>query len=248
MEVKLYGLSVSHPVNAVRGMLEHKGIDYKLVNMPIGTQPILLRAAGFRRRTVPALKIDGRRVQGSTTISRALAELRPHPPLFPAERRAAVEEAEAWGEREFQPLPPRFFRWGLAHLPDLRVWIAKQVLHAPAPGLVAMSLTPMARYFAGLSCADDDHTRAGLALLPSALGHVDWLIAEGTIRREGEPTAADFQIASTIAALRAFSDIRPALEGRPGMKLAAQLFPSAGQELPPSLPRDWLAPLMRSSA
>jgi glutathione S-transferase len=248
MEVKLYGLSVSHPVNAVRGMLEHKGIDYKLINMPIGTQPILLRAAGFRRRTVPALKIDGRRVQGSTTISRALEELRPNPPLFPAERRAAVEEAEAWGEREFQPLPRRFFRWGLAHLPDLRVWIAKQVLHAPAPDLVAASLTPMARYFAGLSRADDDHIRAGLALLPSALNHVDRLIAEGTIGREGEPTAADFQIASTIAALRAFSDIRPALEGRPGTKLAAQLFPSAGQKLPPFLPRDWLAPLTRSTA
>src|SRR3954451_15913687 len=120
MSVKLYGLAISHPSHAARAMLEQKGIDYERSTSPPLSQPIALRAAGFRGRKVPALKIDGRRVQGSLAISRAIEEMKPDPPLFPADRRTAVEEAEAWGEREFQPLPRRFFRWGVAYRPDLR--------------------------------------------------------------------------------------------------------------------------------
>src|SRR5436190_1077405 len=98
MSAKLYGIAISHPSHAARAMLEHKGIDYELVNFPPLSQPIALRAAGFRGRKVPALKIDGRKVQGTTNISHALEDLKPDPPLFPADRRGAVEEAEAWGE------------------------------------------------------------------------------------------------------------------------------------------------------
>jgi glutathione S-transferase len=37
----------------------------------------------------------------------------PEPPLFPADpdRRAAVEEAERWGERVLQPVPRQLFRY-----------------------------------------------------------------------------------------------------------------------------------------
>ncbi len=57
--------------------------------------------------TVPAMKLDGTRLQGTRTISRALDSLVPLPPLFPedAERRCAVEEAEAWGDEVLQPVP-----------------------------------------------------------------------------------------------------------------------------------------------
>ncbi len=100
MEVTLYSVGPSHPGRTARLMLDHKGIEHRLVNLPPGSQPIALRALGFRGARVPALKIDGRRVQGSRRISRFLDELRPEPPLFPADpqRRAAVEEAERWGE------------------------------------------------------------------------------------------------------------------------------------------------------
>src|SRR3954470_21314796 len=113
-------MAVSHPAQAARAMLEHKGIEYELVSVMPGSQPVALRLAGFRGRTVPALKLDGRKVQGSLAISRALEELQPDPPLFPPDRREAVEEAEAWGERELQPLPRRFFRWGAAHRQHVR--------------------------------------------------------------------------------------------------------------------------------
>src|SRR3954470_17949768 len=160
MSVKLYGLAVSHPSHAARAMLEHKGIDYELVNFPPLSQPIALRAAGFRGRKVPALRIEGRRVQGSLGISRALDALKPNPPLFPADRRAAVEEAEAWGEREFQPLPRRFFRWGLANRPDMRRHVFGNVAKIPVPGVAGTVMIPTLRWFAYVSRADDEYTRS----------------------------------------------------------------------------------------
>src|SRR3954470_7230860 len=202
MSVKLYGLAVSHPSHAARAMLDHKGIDYDLVNFPPLTQPVALRIAGFRGRKVPALKLDGRKLQGSKEIARALEELKPDPPLFPDDRRAAVEEAEAWGERELQPLPRRFFRWGLAARPDFRRDVVKNVAKMPAPGVASALMVPQVRYFQYVSRASDDYTREGVQKLPELIDHVDELIAEGTIGRPDEPNAADFQIASTIAVLR----------------------------------------------
>ena len=240
MSAKLYGLAVSHPSHAARAMLEYKGIDYELTNFPPFTQPAALRALGFRGRKVPALKIDGRRVQGTKNISRALDEMKPDPPLFPADRRAAVEEAEAWGEHEFQPLPRRFFRWGMAALPDFRRQILGSVGKIPAAGVASPLLAPQMRYFARLSRASDEYTREGVEKLPEMLDHVDELIAEGTIGRENEPNAADFQIACTIGVLRAFADLKPELEGRPGTELANRLFPRKVPELPPFLPKEWL--------
>ena len=233
MSAKLYGIGISHPSHAARAMLKHKGIEHDLVSLPPGAQPVLLRAAGFRGRTVPALKIDGRRVQGSLQISRALEELVPEPPLFPADRRRAVMEAEAWGERELQPLPRRFFRWGVAHRHHMRQWIARDA-KLPAPGAVAWISVPAARYYAHLSRATDENTRAGLERLPAVLDRVDELIAEGTIGRPGEPNAADFQIASSLAVLRGFEDLKPMMEGRPGTELSKRLFPKTLPRYRPS--------------
>jgi glutathione S-transferase len=196
---------------------------------------------GFRGRKVPALNLDGRRVQGSLAISRALEDLKPEPALFPADRRAAVEEAEAWGEHELQPIPRRFFRWALAAKPDLRRWVVENVAKMPVPGLTSALMGPQVRYFQYVSRASDENTRAGVERVPALLDHVDALIADGTIGRPGEPNAADFQIASTSAVLRVFADIKPALEGRPGTELAKRLFPRDVAELPPFLPAEWLS-------
>ena len=61
------------------------------------------------------MKIDGRKVQGSRNVSRELDALQPDPPLFPAdpEQRAAVEEAERWGDEEFQQMPRTISWWAL---------------------------------------------------------------------------------------------------------------------------------------
>jgi glutathione S-transferase len=241
MSVKLYGMGVSHPSRAVRAMLAHKEIEYDLVSISPGMQPVVLRLAGFRGRTVPALKLDGRRIQGSLAISRALEELKADPPLFPADRRAAVEEAEAWGERELQPLPRRFFRWGVAHRPHLARWTAG-VAGMPAAAVVGPATMPVARYYAYLSRANDESMRSGIARLPEVLDHVDALIADGTIGAD-ELTAADFQIASSVAVLLGFTDLRDAIRGRPAAELAERIFAKPVAEMPPFLPEEWLAPV-----
>ena len=85
-------------------MLDHKGIAYKRTDLMPVISKLALRALGFPGNTVPALKLDGSRVQGSRQIARELERLRPEPPLFPAdpERRAAVEAAERFGDEELQ--------------------------------------------------------------------------------------------------------------------------------------------------
>jgi glutathione S-transferase len=110
-------MSISHPSQVARKMLELKGVEYERVDVVPFNQRVQLRLAGFRGGTVPALKLDGRRVQGSREIARALEERWPEPPLYPTDPglRARVEEAERWGEEQLQPVPRRLFRFGIAH-------------------------------------------------------------------------------------------------------------------------------------
>jgi glutathione S-transferase len=182
MRAKLYSLSLSHPSQAARVMLERKGIEHEVADLLPAFHPLLLRLAGFRGGTVPALRIDGRRVQGSLSISRALDAIQPEPAFFPLEPegRRAVEEAEAWGERELQPVPRRVFRWAVVHRMELRRELARQA-GMPVPNLTARTIAPVVRYLARKIGANDAAVRADVAALPRLLDHVDSLIADGTI-------------------------------------------------------------------
>jgi glutathione S-transferase len=233
--VTLYWFELSNPGQAVRLMLEHKGIAYETRDLLPGLHPAQVRLAGFPGATVPALRIDGRRVQGSLHISRALEEARPEPSLFPAERRAAVEEAERWGEAVLQPITGRVFHWALARDPELRRWLA-QVSGAPLPGLAAWIGTPLARLFA--RDAPAEAVRADLAALPGMLDHVDALIADGTIGA-AEPTAADFQIATTVREIMSLGDLARFVAGRPAEELATRILPD-WDDSPVRLPPGWL--------
>ena len=222
-------------------MLRHKGIDYELVNLTPGSQRLLLRLNGFRGGTVPALAIDGRRVQGSLRVSRALEELEPEPPLFPAdpEQRSAVEAAERWGEAVLQPVPRKLFRWCLVRDAAARRGLA-ETARMPAPEIAAYAMKPLAWYFARIvSGATDESVRAQLAALLEHLDHVDGLIAAGAIGGE-EPNAADFQIATTVRVLLNYPQLRPLIESRPAGELAVRIAPRFGAPLPVELPADWI--------
>src|SRR3954452_3567184 len=129
-------------------MLELKRIDYKLVHVLPGNQRVHMRMAGFRRGTVPALKLDGRKIQGSRAIARELEAPQPEPPLYPAdaEARRRVEDAERWGDIEFQDVPRRIFRWALTRDIGLRVWLAKQDGSFPAASAAARVTGPVSRF------------------------------------------------------------------------------------------------------
>lgn len=241
---KLFVLSFSHPSLAARLMLEHAGVEHGVVALPPGLHPVLLRARGFRGGTVPAMRIDGRRVQGSLEISRELDRLGPARPLFPSDpaARRRVEEAERWGEAELQPVPRRAFRWALARDPDLRRRLAAWS-RLPAPAVAGRLMRPIARLFAAKSRADDATVRADLAWLPEALARVEGWIADGTLGG-AEPNAADFQIGTTVGALLAFDDLRDRIGHRPAAEHARRLVPDYPGRLPAGLlPPEWLRPL-----
>jgi glutathione S-transferase len=243
MRVRLYWFPLSNPGQAVRLMLELKGIDYDAKDLVPGLHPVQVRLAGFRGNTVPAIRIDGRRVQGSLNISRALEAVRPEPPLFPQERRAAVEEAERWGESELQPITGRIFHWALVRDVELREWLAR-TSGVPAAGLLARLTGPLARLFA--ADAGDDAVRADLARLPGLLDHVESLIDDGTIGGE-RPNAADFQIATTVRELMSLGDVGALLEGRPAHDFALRILPE-WDDSPVRLPREWLPEPITSAA
>src|SRR5215213_10243612 len=83
MKARLYGIPASHPTFAVQVMLERKGIPFSRVDLPQWFHRGALRLLRFPRTTVPALVLDGRRVQTARAIARTLDEVRPEPRLIP---------------------------------------------------------------------------------------------------------------------------------------------------------------------
>jgi glutathione S-transferase len=243
MGITLYGTPPSPPSHSVRLMLERKGIEHKMVWLLPGLWPALLRTRGFRGGTVPAMKIDDRRLQSSREISRALDEAQPDPPLFPADpkERVAVEEAERWGDGVLQDVPRRIVRWITAHRQAARVLVARDV-GIPLPTVAAFVNVPAARHLAGKVDANDPAVvRAAIAQVPDVLDRVDDLIARGVIGGD-QPNAADFQIATSVRALLTVRDLDPITQDRPAADLAMRLLPDFGNDFPPGmLPPEWVA-------
>jgi|SRR5215211_6034893 len=241
MRATIYVIPGSHPSMAARLMLEHKGIDYRRRDLVAGVSRPILRVAGFPGVTVPAIKLDGRRLQGTRTISRELDALVPEPALFPAdpERRRAVEDAEAWGDEELQPVPRRL-AWAAfsRDRSGVRSFLEDARLGIPT-GLAAKTSAPVVALARRLNTATEEAARADLAALPGLLDRVDGLIAEGTIGG-WERNAADFQIATSVRLLLTFDDLRPAIEERPAGALARHVAPDFPGRIPPVFPPGWL--------
>ena len=239
MRARLYGMSISHPANAARLMLEHKGIEYDLVAIAPGTQAVRVRLAGFGGGTVPALRLDGHRALGSRSISRLLDEVRPDPPLFPRdpERRREVEEAERWGDEVLQPVPRRLLRWALRHRPEERARFTR-MMGTPAPALAARAMAPVVAFYARREDArSTERIRTDWQQMPAHLEHVDDLIARGVIGGE-TLNAADFQIGTTLRVMLAMEDFAPLLSGRPCEALARRVWPEYRWQVPSLLPPD----------
>lgn len=239
---RLYTLCISHPGLAVRGMLEHKGIDHKVIEIWPGTHPAMIRLRGFTGSTVPALQIGGRRYQHSLKISQALDELVAEPALFPADakRRREVVAAEQWGAETLQSVPRRIFRYLCAHDAGVRRWLA-ETAGIPAPGLVARDGL-LARRFAKVSGAEADTVRADLAALPMHLDYVVDLIDLGVLGGES-PNAADFQIAASLRSLQGIGDVSSYVSAHRASRWANAVLPPLPGPCPAALPAEWLAPL-----
>ena len=239
-EAKLYVIPGSHPSRSAMLMLDRKGIPYKRVDLMPVISKGALRALRFPGNTVPALKLDGSRIQGSQEIARELDRIQPDPPLLPSDpgQRAKVEEAEAWGDT-FQHNPRQLSWWGFRkNRPPMESYSQGARLGIPV-GLAVKTGGPIVWAAAKLNDATDENVRADLAALPGDLDRIDGWISDGVMGGE-QPNAADFQIAPTLRLLMTFDDLRPAIEKRPAGELALRVVPDFPGRMPPVFPAEWL--------
>jgi glutathione S-transferase len=220
-DVKLYMFSGSNAVRTAELMLRHKRIGYQEVIVKRGAHGAELQALGFDGRSVPALEIDGRRVQRTREISRALDLIKPEPPLFPvnAADRVRVEDAERRGE-ELQNAVRRLFYCAMTRIRDSEI----DRLAARAHG------------------ATDAAGRRDLAELPQRLDQIDAWIKAGVLDGH-QLNAADFQIAPNIAWLLGFDDIAPFVQHRPAAAYAIRVAGENRVPVPPIFADEWLTRL-----
>jgi len=249
MNARLYVIPASHPSIAAELMLEHKGIAYKRTDLLPVISKVVLRAVGFPGVTVPALKIDGNKVQGSRQIARELERLRPEAPLFPADpgQRTAVEEAERFGDEELQHPIRQILWWGIKQNREpLRSYSEGAKIGMPI-GLAMKTAAPIVALSARFNEASDENAREAVAALPALLDKVDAWIASGVLNGE-QLNVADFQIAPSLGLAMTLDDLRPAIENRPAGALAKRIVPNYPGRMPPVLPPEWLAPLRGEAA
>jgi glutathione S-transferase len=245
LSIRLYVIPGSHPARAAELMLRHKGIEYKRTDLPpVLSRFIVHRVLRFPGDRVPAMKVDGRKVQGSHDVARELDALSPDPPLFPADPalRAQVEEAERWGDEYLQEIPRKISWWALKrHKSDQASFLEGYRLGLPTRVLVATS-PPLIRMAMRLNDSTDDVVRRQIAAIPAALDRIDAWIAEGVIGGE-QPNAADFQLATSLSLMMAFADIEPAIVDRPSGELARRIAPQPPGHISAAFPAEWLMPL-----
>lgn len=241
MTVTLFGIPASHPAHAAALMLARKGVAYRRIDLPQWFHRPLLRALRFPGTTVPALVLDGRRIQTTRAIARALDAARPDPPLLPAdpELRARVEAAETWCDGDVQQMARRLVYWALARHGDaVTSYLEGSRLIVPGP--LARPLAPLiVRILARDHRAVDEAVQRDLAALPGILDRIDGWIADGVLGG-AEPNAADYQVATTLALMMTHEDLRPLIAARPAGALALRIAPRYPGRMPPAFPREWL--------
>ncbi len=207
-------------------MVERKGIPYELHTHRPGFHALALRLRGFKGRTVPALKIDGRRVQTNHDIARALDEIKPDPRLVPTDpqERTRMEEAEHYADKVLQPLARRL-------LFEVVIRDLDQVYDRGNSGPMGNLLAPtergrrrVARMGAKYVRATDERIRKDREELPAVLDRIDAWVAEGVLDAEN-PNAATLQAGPSIALLMQSKELRPQIESRPCGQMADRLLP-----------------------
>jgi glutathione S-transferase len=244
MSATLFVIPGSHPAMAARKMLEAKGIAYKRRDLIPVVSKAVVRAAGFPGTTVPALKLGGKKIQGTGEIARHLDSVRPTPRLVPEDPalRTKVEAAEEFGDSALQGVARRI-TWNALRRDKspLRSYSEGAKLGVPV-GLAVATAAPIIVMAARMNDAGDENVRNDLAALPEMIDTIDGWIADGVVGG-AEPNVADYQLAGSLALLMSIDDVRPLIEGRPAAGIAERIAPDFPGRTPAILPAEWLAPL-----
>ena len=228
MTATIYVILGSHACRAGTLMLEHKRVPFRTVRLPTVWHAFGTRLLGFPGRTVPALRIDGRRVQTNREIARFLDELQPEPRLLPADPavRRVVEEAECFGDEVLQMTARRLtfatalpgHEFLLGHGGDGR--LGPLLWTKPLRRRIGMRL--VGRLFFKVN---ERSERGLLSRLPAELDRVDALVEAGVLNGESL-NGADFAIAPSLALLSYRGDLRADLESRPSWALVERVLPA----------------------
>jgi glutathione S-transferase len=246
---KLYVISGSDACRTTMLALDLKGVGFRTVVLPTGLHPFLARLHGFpgspepirsvegrahaglaamdRMGTVPALDYEGRLIQTNRKILPFLDQLRPQPPLYPADPglRAAAEEAVRWGDETLQMAARRIVMAAAG--------LSLDALHERGAGgrlgpLLARRDTTrlLLNAFASRTTFKAGTGRSAelRATLPPMLDRIDGWIADGTLNGE-QLGAADLTIAPSLALLDYRLDLREELRARPSFALLERTLP-----------------------
>jgi glutathione S-transferase len=226
MRATLYAIPGSHAVRTGELMLEHKGIDFRRVNLPPGAHRVIVRLLGFPGDRVPAVKFeDGRRAQGTRELPRVLDELKPEPRLVTDDPRSL--EAERWADDVLQQWARRMTASTGARDPSA---LAGRGAGGRLGALLTRRERPRPYVARGVLRAyrvtseqlRDDRERSG-----EMLDQVDAWIAEGVLNGE-RLHAADFAVASSLALVEYILALQPELQRRPLWALLERVFTDSG--------------------
>jgi glutathione S-transferase len=232
----LHVVPLSHPCLAVSTALDRLGYEYETVELPTGRhQEEVERVYGEGRRTVPGLLVDDEPVHGTAAIFARLDELRPDAGLYPAEGGDAVRELEA-GLAEDLQTAARVLVFGALHFRPESMGTFAGIPQLDPAG-VDFAIKAMRATWRYLEI-DAQRVHATLQALPAQLDAVDALLEEGGIGGD-RPTAADFQLGSSLHLLVQIGDVRPLVAERPAARLLAPFEPGKGDVPGGAFPSGW---------
>jgi len=237
-ELVLHEVPFSHPCLAVSAALGRLGREYESVMLVSGRHAEEVEGIyGEGRRTVPGLLVDGEPVHGTAAIFARLDELHPEAGLYPEASAERIRAAEI-GIAEDLQMSARVLVFGALHFrPESMATFAGAGQLDPAGVDFAIKTMRATWRYLEIS-AERVHTT--LQELPAQLDAVDALIEAGAAGGE-QPTAADFQLGSSLRLLAQIGDVRPLLKGRPAAAIATAWFDRGSGDVPAgAYPPGWV--------
>lgn len=238
----LHSVPFSHPVLAVSTALDRLGYEYETVELATGQQAEEVeKVYGEGRRTVPGLLVDDEPVHGTSTIFARLDELNPDAGLYPGEVAEQIRELEPGLAEDIQ-MSARVLVFGAMHFrpESMGTFAGVEQLDPGGVDFAIKSMRAAWRYL-GISA---ERAHATLQELPGRLDAVDALLDAGAIGGD-QPTAADFQLGSSLHLLVQIGDVRPLVEERPAARLLSLFEPGKGNISAGAFPPGWV-PAARS--
>jgi glutathione S-transferase len=223
---------------AVSAALDRLGQEYETVTLETGRQgDEVEKVYGEGRRTVPGLLVDDAPVHGTSTIFARLDELHPDAGLYPAATAAEIREAEAGVVEELQTTARVLVFGAMYFRPESMGTFAG--VDQLDPGGVDFAIKTMRGAWRYLDITAQ-RIYDTLQALPAQLDAVGALLDSGALGGES-PTAADFQLGSSLHLLVQIGDVRALVEERPAWKAVSTLFePGRGNVSAGAFPPGWV--------